>query len=103
MRGKDAGDAGRRKTRWNLSMTSRRERDTGRLAAKLAPPEERAPAGAGAEDTIRVEAADLKPAGGPLDEEEDGHGIFYMPPVVTVTVSLFLAYTLFVTVLIALG
>ncbi|HWS85848.1 MAG TPA: hypothetical protein VN282_02565 [Pyrinomonadaceae bacterium] len=35
--------------------------------------------------------------------ELDEHGVFYMAPVVTVTVSLFLAYTLFVAVLIALG
>ena len=77
-------------------------------AAHLAPPEEGTPAGpkgtgAGADDTIRVKAEDLKPAGGSPEEEEGERGVFYMPPVVTVTVSLFLAYTIFVAVLIALG
>lgn len=42
-------------------------------------------------------------SGGLLDGDESEHGVFYMPPVVTVTVSLFLAYTIFVAVLIAAG
>ena len=44
-----------------------------------------------------------KPIAELLDEDEREHGVFYMLPVVTVTVSLFLAYTIFVAVLIALG
>lgn len=59
--------------------------------------------GAGPGDTIRVEVDDLKPSSGLLDEDEPAHGVFYMPPVVSVTVRLFLAYTIFVAVLIALG
>ena len=50
-----------------------------------------------------MEVDGLKPSGGMLDEDEPEHGVFYMPPVVSVTVSLFLAYTIFVAVLIALG
>jgi hypothetical protein len=72
------------------------------------PLEERTPAGSGRngaepDDTIRVDADDLKSPGGLPDEDEPEHGMFYMPPVVSVTVSLFLAYTIFVAVLIALG
>ena len=59
--------------------------------------------GTGSDDTIRVEVDGLKPPGGPLDEDEPEHGVFYMPPVVAVTVGLFLAYTLFVAILIAFG
>ena len=44
-----------------------------------------------------------KPIAELLDKDEREHGVFYMPPVVTVTVSLFLAYTIFVAVLFALG
>ena len=101
-------DAARRSPRGHRLHSPRRARDIGKLAARLAPPEEKAPAGArrngaGSDDTIRVEVEGLKPTGELLDEEEDERGVFYMPPVVTVTVSLFLAYTIFVAVLIALG
>jgi hypothetical protein len=50
-----------------------------------------------------LEGKEPEPSGGLLDGDESEHGVFYMPPVVTVTVSLFLAYTLFVAVLIAVG
>ena len=105
MRENDAEDATRRKSAYR-SHNHRRARDTGKAAARLAPPEERTPAGtgrngAGPDDTIRVEVDGLKPPGGLLDE--DGHGVFYMPPVVSVTLSLFLTYASFVAVLIALG
>ena len=108
MQGKDDKDAGRRKWSKYRSPSRRTARDVARSAARLAPPEERMPAGrgrngAGPDDTIRVKAGVLKPTGELLDEGEDEHGVFYMPPVVTVAVSLFLAYTIFVAVLIALG
>ena len=103
----DDEDAGRRRSGGYRTRRPRSARDTGRLAARLAPLEERMPAvagrnGAGPDDTIRLDLADLSTPGGPLDEEEDGHGVFYMPPVVTVSVGLFLAYTIFVAVLIVL-
>ena len=108
MRGMDEEDAARDGTSGRRPRRRRRARDTGKLAARLAPPEERNPVltgrnGAGPDDTIRVEAENLKPADGLPDEEEDEHGVLYMAPVVKVAVSLFLAYTIFVAVLIALG
>lgn len=108
MPGKDAGDAGRRgRQRYSLHKP-RSARDTGRSADLLAPLEERTPAGVrssgdGPNDTIRMEGKEPEPSGGLLDGDESEHGVFYMPPVVAVTVSLFLAYTLFVAVLIAVG
>jgi len=104
----DEEDAARNGTSGHRPRRRRRARDTGKLAARLAPPEERTTArtvkdGADSDDTIRVEAENLKPADGLPDEEEDEHGVLYMPPVVKVAVSLFLAYTIFVAVLIALG
>ena len=108
MRGKDDEDAGRRRHSSYRPRRPRGARNIGELAARLAPLEERMPARAGGDatgpdGTIRVKAEHPKPAGGPLDEEEEERGVFYMPPVVTVAVSLFLAYTLFVAVLIAVG
>lgn len=108
MRGTDDEDAARRGTSGRRPRGRRRARDTGELAARLAPPEEREPAltgrnGAGPDDTIRVEAENLKSAEGLPDDEEDEHGVLYMAPVVKVAVSLFLAYTIFVALLIALG
>lgn len=50
-----------------------------------------------------MEAENLKSAEGLPDEEEGEHGVLYMAPVVKVAVSLFLAYTLFMALLIALG
>jgi hypothetical protein len=107
MRGTDDDDAARRGTSVHRRRR-RRARDTGELAARLAPPEEKKPAltgrnGARPDDTIRLEAEHLKSADGLPGEEEDEHGVLYMPPVVKVAVSLFLAYTIFVAVLIALG
>jgi hypothetical protein len=107
MRGQDDEDAGRRRGNWYGTRRRRDGSDTGRLAARLAPLEERTPApagrnGTGPDDTIKVEVGDPGPSGG-LPDEGDEHGVFYMPPVVTVTVSLFPAYTLFVAFLIALG
>ena len=108
MRGMDEEDAARNGTSGRRPRRRRRARDTGKLVARLTPPEERTPTrtgrnGAGSDDTIRVEAENLKPTDGLPDEEEDEHGVLYMPPVVKVAVSLFLAYTIFVAVLIALG
>ena len=108
MRGTDDEDAARRGTGGPRPGRRRGARDTGELAARLTPPEEGQPAltgrnGAGPDDTLRVEAENLKPADGLPDEEEDEHGVLYMAPVVKVAVSLFLAYTIFVAVLIALG
>jgi hypothetical protein len=107
MREKDAGDAARRKPAYR-PRSSRRAHDTGKSAARLAPLEEGTPVGtgrtgAGPDDAIRVGVDGLKPSGGLPDGDEPEHGVFYMPPVVSVTVSLFLAYTIFVAVLIALG
>lgn len=104
MWGKDAAAAGHRRRRGYRLRGPRCARDVGELAAHLAPLEERMSSenGAGPDDAIRVNAEHLKPARGPLDDEEE-RGVFYMSPVVTVTVSLFLAYTLFVTVLILVG
>ena len=108
MRGTDDEDAARLGTSGRRPGGRRRARDTGKLAARLAPPQERGPAltgrnGAGPDDTIRVEAENLKSAEGLPDEEEDEHGVLYMAPVVKVAVSLFLAYTIFVALQIALG
>ena len=104
----DDEDAGRRRRGGYRMRRQRGARETGRLAARLAPLEERTPApagrnGAGPDDTIRLDVDDPSTAGGPLDEGDDGHGVFYMPPVVSVAVSLFLAYTIFVAVLIVLA
>ena len=55
------------------------------------------------DDTIRVDVEGLKPSGVTLYEDDCEHGVLYMPPVVTVAGSLFLVYTIFVAVLIALG
>jgi len=101
----DEEDAARNGTSGRRPRRRRRARDTGKLVARLAPPEERTTArtvkdGADSDDTIRVET---KPADGLPDEEEDEHGVLYMAPVVKVAVILFLAYTIFVAVLIALG
>ena len=103
----DDEDAGRRARGGYRTRRPHSARDIGRKAARLAPLEERshAPAGRnGAEpdDTIRLDVDDQSTAGGPLDED-DGHGVFYMPPVVSVAVILFLAYTIFVAVLIVLA
>lgn len=105
MRGTDDEDAARRGTSGHHPDGRRRARHTGELAALLAPPEEREPGrnGAGPDDTIRVKAENLKSAEGLPDEEEDERGVLYMAPVVKVAVSLFLAYTIFVAFLIALG
>ena len=108
MRGKDDEDAGRRRRRGYRPRRPRGTRDVSESAARLAPLEERMPDraggnGTGPDDTARVKAEHLEPAGGLLDEEEEARGVFYMPPVVTVTVGLFLAYTLFVAVMIAAG
>jgi len=108
MRAKDAGDVARRRPYGYSSHANRGERDTGKLAARLAPPEERMTVGTGRngaapDGTIMVEDEGPKPIAELPDEDEREHGVFYMPPVVTVTVGLFLAYTIFVAVLIALG
>lgn len=105
MRGTDDEDAARRGTSGRRLRRRRRARDTAELAARLAPPEEVTPArsgrdGAVSDDTIRVET---RSAAGMPGEEEVEHGVLYMPPVVKVAVSLFLAYTIFVAVLIAVG
>jgi hypothetical protein len=102
MRTKEAEDAARRRPR------KRSRRDTGRLADRLAPPEERRAAGAGqngggTDDTIRLNVEDQNPAGGLLDEEDGEHGRFYMQPVVAAAFGLLLVYTIFVAVLIAFG
>ena len=101
MREHEAGDAAR-------LYRSRRGHDTGKLAARLAPPEERTPigtgrTGTGPDDSNRVEVGGMKPSGGLPDGDEPEHGVFHMPPAVSLTVSLFLAYPILVAVLIALG
>jgi hypothetical protein len=105
MRGMEEEDAARNGTNGRRPRRRRGPRDVGKLAARLAPPEERTNArtvkdGADSDDTIRVET---KPTDRLPDEEEDEHGVLYMSPVVKVAVSLFLAYTIFVALLIALG
>ena len=95
MRGTDDEDAARRGTSGRRPRRRRMARDTGELAARLAPTAEREPAltgrnGAGPDDSVRGEAENLMSADGLPDEEEDEHGVLYMAPVVKVAVSLFL-------------
>ena len=58
---------------------------------------------AGADDTIRLKAEDLKLTGDLLGEDEREHAMFYTPPVVAAAFGILLAYAIFIAILIAVG